>query len=82
MASTLSGNGIIPAQVMWWPRKSRLLLPNWHLGDVYDEAMFLKPLEKKVKILSVGLSVFAGHQDVTIYTKVNYRPRQTVSIRR
>ena len=44
--------------------KIKAASPELALGDVYDEAVFLQPLEKKMKMLFVGLSVFAGHQDV------------------
>ena len=44
--------------------KIKAASPELTLGDVYDEAVFLEPLEKEVKMLFVGLSVFAGHQDV------------------
>ena len=44
--------------------KIKAVSPELALGDVYDEAVFLEPLEKAVKMLFVGLSIFAGHQDV------------------
>ena len=41
MASTFSGSGMIPVQVMRCPRKSRVSSPNWHL-----ETLMTKPCSR------------------------------------